>query len=426
MATVMDGIPQAPQEAPRPRGLLGGFFGPEGRDARSRLAIGLEGLTLNPNQALIGQLQQGIESRATASQKNATIEWLRSRGHDDLAAALEAGAPAQAVLAESMQRMRPADPMDALNLQIKQLELQQMQSPQPGFRRATPEESAAYGAQAGQFGPDGRFYAEEVAQPAAPERGVVVGGNVVDPITGEVIYQGEGKAPDPQSAIAKLEADRRAGLINDEQYKAGLQALAPTGTSVTVGPDGQVQFTQGVGVGGTGAPTVGQVYNPNEIQSVIGMIDKIATDPNLPNVVGQKAVILGGGNKISDMNMTQRLAYGQEGLGLIERIGQLQSNAWLSARQMLKGGGAITDYESQKAEAAVARLERPKGEGEFKQALKDLRDAITAGEAKLRASQGGPPAPAGGTASVANDAEYEALPSGTQFIGPDGKLRRKP
>jgi hypothetical protein len=118
---------QAPQAAQRPRGLLGGFFGPEGRDARSRLAIGLEGLAMNPNQALIGQLQQGIESRATSAQKNATIEWLRSRGHDDLAAALEAGASPQDVLAEAMRRMQPADPMDAINLQMKQLELQNLQ-----------------------------------------------------------------------------------------------------------------------------------------------------------------------------------------------------------------------------------------------------------------------------------------------------------
>ena len=172
MATVMDGIPQAPQAAQRPRGLLGGFFGPEGRDARSRLAIGLEGLAMNPNQALIGQLQQGIETRATASQKNATIEWLRARGHDDLSAALEAGASPQDVLAESVRRMQPANPLDAINLQKAQLELQQMQNPQPGFRRATPEESAAYGAQAGQFGPDGRFYAEEVAQPEGAYRQV--------------------------------------------------------------------------------------------------------------------------------------------------------------------------------------------------------------------------------------------------------------
>jgi len=155
---------QALQAAQRPRGLLGGFFGPEGRDARSRLAIGLEGLAMNPNQALIGQLQQGIEGRATAAQKNATIEWLRSRGHDDLAAALEAGAPPQEVLAESVRRMQPADPLDALNLRKAQLEVQQMENPQPEFRRATPEEAAAYGAQGGQFGPDGRFYAVDVPQ----------------------------------------------------------------------------------------------------------------------------------------------------------------------------------------------------------------------------------------------------------------------
>jgi len=29
-------------------------------------------------------------------------------------------------------------------------------------------------------------------------------------------------------------------------------------------------------------------------------------------------------------------------------------------------------------------------------------------------------------ASIANDAEYDALPSGTEFIGPDGVKRRKP
>jgi hypothetical protein len=85
---------------------------------------------MNPNQALIGQLQQGIESRATAAQTNATIEWLRSRGHDDLAAALEAGASPQDVLGESMRRMQPADPLAAINLQKAQLELQKMQGAQ--------------------------------------------------------------------------------------------------------------------------------------------------------------------------------------------------------------------------------------------------------------------------------------------------------
>jgi hypothetical protein len=123
----------APQMAPAPaqqrRGLLGGFFGPEGRDTRQRLAIALEGLALNPNQALIGQLQGDIEARKGDRQKNATVAWLRSRGRDDLAQALEAGAvDAASVVNEAL---RPADPMAAINLEKAQLELQRLRGPQP-------------------------------------------------------------------------------------------------------------------------------------------------------------------------------------------------------------------------------------------------------------------------------------------------------
>jgi hypothetical protein len=92
------------------------------------MAIAIEGLMMNPNQALIGQLQEGIQGRATTAQKNATIEWLRSRGRDDLADAMLAGLPA----AEALQMaMKPADPMAAINLQKAQIELQRLQGPQP-------------------------------------------------------------------------------------------------------------------------------------------------------------------------------------------------------------------------------------------------------------------------------------------------------
>jgi hypothetical protein len=133
------GLPAQPQSAPMPapqsqqpqqrRGLLGGFFGPEGRDTRQRLAIALEGLALNPNQALIGQLQGDIEARKSDRQKNATVAWLRSRGRDDLARALEAGAvDAASVVNEAL---RPADPMAAINLEKAQLELERLRGPQP-------------------------------------------------------------------------------------------------------------------------------------------------------------------------------------------------------------------------------------------------------------------------------------------------------
>lgn len=137
-------MPMPAQAAPQRQGLLGGFFGPQGRDARARLAIGLEGMTLNPNQALIGQLQQGIESRETAAQKNATAAWLRSRGRDDLAAAMEGGLPAADALRIAIQ---PADPMAAINLEKAQLELENLRNPQPGYRQIT-------GAQLGLTGPD--------------------------------------------------------------------------------------------------------------------------------------------------------------------------------------------------------------------------------------------------------------------------------
>jgi hypothetical protein len=254
MATVMDGIqqaPQAPQAAQRPRGLLGGFFGPEGRDARSRLAIGLEGLAMNPNQALIGQLQQGIETRATSAQRNKTVDWLRSRGHDGLADALETGSvDAASVINEALAREKPADPMDAINMQIKQLELQNLQNPQPGFRRATPQESAAYGAQAGQFGPDGRFYAEEVAQPE----------EVYRQVTGAQIGM---TGPDAQ----KLFNVAPSGQIT---------AVGGTGTTVNVDTGSGGKFEEAFAKGD--AATIETVYNAGlQAARNIGRINQLET-----------------------------------------------------------------------------------------------------------------------------------------------------
>lgn len=209
-----------------------------------------------------------------------------------------------------------------------------------------------------------------------------------NPLAGVVPIPGyEAKPQAPYTPEGKLKADLQAGRITEAEFTSGMARLAPKGTTITMNPaTGEMVYTQGAAVGGTG-PTVGDVYNPNEIASVVGLIDQIAEDPNLKNVVGYKASFLGGGNQVSDFSMAQRLGYGPGGVSTIEKIGQLQSNAWLSARQMLKGGGAITDYESKKAEAAVARLERPKSEEDFRAALQELRDAIVEGEKKMR---GGP------------------------------------
>lgn len=89
---------------------------------------------------------------------------------------------------------------------------------------------------------------------------------------------------------------------------------------------------------------------------------------------------------------------GQSGRDALARLEQLQGGAFLQAYSTLKGGGAITEMEGQKAEKAIARMQRSQSEGDFRAALKDFRDAIDLGLQKLRrAAAGGetPQTPAG-------------------------------
>lgn len=337
MAAPMQAAPApAPQQQ---RGLLGGFFGPEGRDARARLAIGLEGLTMRPNQALIGQLQQGIEGRATEKQKNATIEWLLSRGREDLAAAMEGGLPAA----------------DALR----------------------------------------------IAMEPAPQA----------------------EMPSPQSAIAKLEADRRAGLITEDQYQAALAAMAPAGMVLETTPSGGVRLVQGSGAAASTRFTEGEgkdVVYATRAQGALEVLEPVAeTLTSLPSRAAEydpTGVIRG---------RVQSPEY---------QVARNAGDEFLQAILRKDTGAAITAGEQ--ALYGVTYLPQPGDGPEVLEAKRAARQravaAINAGmsPAQMIAAEtalGGSPAAAqGGPARVANDAEYEALPSGTQFIGPDGKLRRKP
>lgn len=352
---------QAPAEPQQPRGLLGGFFGPEGRDARARLAIALEGLALNPNQALIGQLQQGIEGRAAEKQRNATIEWLLSRGHDDLAAALEAGASPQDVLAEATRRMQPADPLAAINLEKARLELEGMRNPQPEFRRATPEEAAAYGAQGGQFGPDGRFYAIDVPQGMTIES---------DGAGGFRMVQGAGAA-----TARPFTEGQSKDVVYATRAQGALEVLEPVAETLT------------------SLPSKMAGYDPT------GILRSRVQSPDY-------------------------------------QVARNAGDEFLQAILRKDTGAAITADEQ--ALYGVTYLPQPGDGPEVLEAKRAARQravaAITAGmspaqmiaQEKALGAAGAETVPQTGPARVANDAEYEALPSGTQFIGPDGKLRRKP
>lgn len=124
------------RNAPQPEQERTPFF--KNPDFWDTLAIGLQGMTLNPNQALIGAVQERMgqrrEARETAAQRNATVEFLRSRGREDLAAAIQGGLPAA----------------DALRIAMT---------------------------------------------PAEEQKGVVMGDRLVDPRTGQVLADFSGQAP---------------------------------------------------------------------------------------------------------------------------------------------------------------------------------------------------------------------------------------
>lgn len=156
-------------------------------DRRARLAMAFEGMSLNPNQSVIALAQSNITDRKTKATLNRTIEWLRGQPNGEAyIRMIEAGAsPAQVV--------------------------QAMMTEQRGDN-------------------------------------VVVGGNVVNRQTGEVIYSAPVSA-DPQSAIAKLALDLKNGNITQDQYDLAVANMAPSGMSVEVGPDGTVKLVQGAGAG---------------------------------------------------------------------------------------------------------------------------------------------------------------------------------
>lgn len=70
---------------------------------------------------------------------------------------------------------------------------------------------------------------------------------------------------------------------------------------------------------------------------------------------------------------------------------RLINRTFLEAREVLRGGGQITDFESRKAEGAISNLEEAMTRGDkalFEKSLKELEEAVSAGYTKLQAQAG--------------------------------------
>jgi len=171
---------------------------------------------------------------------------------------------------------------------------------------------------------------------------------------------GGGEVQDPYSTIGKLQADLAAGRISEEQYQMEIQRRAPSGMSLTVGPDGTVRMTQG---------DVAEADTPDNVSSpeaMIANIDGILSDPALDFSTGF-------------LEWTQNIpGTGARRFGA--RAAQLEGQAFLRAFDSLKGGGHITEIEGQKAQQAIGRLDTAQAPEDYRAALTELKGILQLGQ----------------------------------------------
>lgn len=279
------------------------------------------------------------------------------------------------------------------------------------------------------------------------------GATLIDPKTGRPTYSAPqngvqmqyGSDGTPTASAVPGFAQAQAGIAGAETAategaKAGLDLV-----SVPDGQGGSIQMPRSQAVaslGQNGAPGGAQTssgamgHTPSkqtldareslpkvtgQTEKMINSIDGILNHPALSNSVGLKSYL--------------PAIRGQARVDFEERSKQLQGQAFLQAFNDLKGGGQITEVEGAKATAAMGRLSTSQGEKAYRGALTELRGILEA--AKSRAyQQAGVPMPNGaqGQSAQANSGppqprnaqEYQALPSGSVFVAPDGSTRRKP
>lgn len=193
----------------------------------------------------------------------------------------------------------------------------------------------------------------------------------------EVLAAMEG-GPDTPAAIRELEIRaERAGLVaGTPEYKKFFETsgLAQEAAAKAAGKAGGEAAVQAAGA-------------KKDVDFAIQLVDDLLNDPALDKVVGPLQGALP--NVSADATRVQA------------KIDRLSGQAFIAARQMLKGGGQITDFESKRAEAAYSLLMNTRlSDEDYRDALMEFRDAVQAGYNRLmaQAQAGGA---VGGTTSPA-------------------------
>jgi hypothetical protein len=173
----------------------------------------------------------------------------------------------------------------------------------------------------------------------------------------------------PSTGVTKVDLGDRIGIMNKRTGEiVGYEDknLAEAERKKAIGK------AQGANAANLGAATQG-------LDDTITLVDSVLEHPSLSAAVGP-----------IDGRLPSFTAGARD---FDERVEQIKNKAFLSARQELKGGGAITDYEGQKAETALVRASQAKSEADFIKAMNEFKQALARGKQLLAMQAGQPGAP---------------------------------
>lgn len=289
--------------------------------------------------------------------------------------------------------------------------------------------------------------------PDAPKP-TVVNGQLVDPVTGAVVgdYRDAPEPAGPNSSLGKLVADYNAGLIDKPTLDAAIlkENALPNGQTIVSAPDGTLTIQQGGGAAPGEMPKltegqskdVGFLTRANAANDGLVGIDQEMTnlvaraanaDPtglsrmwaqsdnfqNAENAALEfKTAILrkdtGAAITPDEDRQYDRLYIPQPGdkQGLIVQKREARQRAVDALRAGIPSA-AIASLEEQGLLPKV--IEAAKVEAEAAPAAATPAATATSSETPVQL-----------TNDAAGEAAYAALPSGAQFLDPDGNLREKP
>ena len=188
---------------------------------------------------------------------------------------------------------------------------------------------------------------EKTYNPNAPENAGVQSSSILDDGTViQVLKSGGTRVVDPAGNV--LSGAARSQAIKDAQaYGADVQASRAGGRAGAIV---------------TGKSQAESVIDLPKIESssekVVGLVNELLNHKG-------KSAALGASSYLPSIRGTDRA-------GFDNRLKQIQGDAFLKAFESLKGGGAITEIEGQKATQALNRMNETVDEAEFDAAANDF------------------------------------------------------